>query len=120
MDMSPDSPAPDSVNDPSDDLDNAARTILNTLSNLGFPHSDFRSAFPAITNLHLGDRLAYLLHTDPDLHILIFDNGADTFVFGKGWEIVHYTGQTANLVGFDILHARKNHLQIITAHRDYF
>ena len=108
----------DTDDNATDDLDEAARTILNTLSNLGFSENDNRSIFPAMTihaNLHMGDRLAHLLHKDPNLHVLIFDNGADTFVFGEGWEIISYTGQTANLVGFDTLHARKNHLQIVTA-----
>ena len=46
---------------------------------------------------------------------LIFDNGADTSVSGRGWEIDSYYGPKINLVGFDSQWAKKKDLSICTA-----
>ena len=101
-----------------DELADAARKVYAVLSSLGNYHPKPRKGFVGISiraNLSLGDRVAHLLKSDPQLRLMIDDNGADTFIFGDGWEIVSSTGFYANLVGFDNLIARKNHLPIVTA-----
>jgi hypothetical protein len=50
----------------------------------------------------LHNKCVNLLHLPEKYHISILDSGADTCVFGQGWEVlsVHNT-RRANVVGFD-------------------
>jgi hypothetical protein len=49
-------------------------------------------------------------------HISILDGGADTWVLGKGWEILSiHSSRRANVVGFDHEMAIKQNLPIVSA-----
>ena len=61
---------------------------------------------------------AQLLHASEDgiYHPAIIDNGADTCVLGKGWELIaKYPNRKANVIGFDNDIAVKRHLPIVSA-----
>jgi hypothetical protein len=49
-------------------------------------------------------------------HISILDDGADTCVLGKGWEVLSiHNSRKANVVGFDHETAIKRNLPIVSA-----
>lgn len=56
-----------------------------------------------------------LLPHAPGSLISVVDGGADTCVLGAGWYVEAPTLRSANLVGFDAEHARKNNLPIVSA-----
>ena len=45
----------------------------------------------------------------------VSDGDANTCVLGDGWYVFDQTGRYANLIGFDVNHARKHHLPIVSA-----
>jgi hypothetical protein len=57
-----------------------------------------------------------LLHLPEECHIRILDDGADTCILERGWEVfsVHKT-RRANVVGFDHEVAVKMNLPIVSA-----
>jgi hypothetical protein len=57
-----------------------------------------------------------LLFLPENHHISILDGGTDTFVLGKGWEVLSiHNSMRANVVGYDHETAIKRNLPIVSA-----
>ena len=84
-----------------------------------YSHEDYEEYDSGVNvAVTITDHQAQLLHASEDdiYHPAIIDNGADTCVIGKGWDVLatHPT-RKANVIGFDNEVAVKRHLPIVSA-----